>query len=83
MENIRPTGKRILVERDKQPTTHNGILLPGNDLKKNTGTVKAWGKECKEVNTGDRVIFNPYAGAEYTENLLIMSEDDVLAVLKE
>ena len=42
------------------------------------------GRAAPQVSEGDRVVFTSYAGAEITvdgEELLIMSEDEILAVL--
>lgn len=81
--NIQPTGKRILVERAKPETQSKGILLLESDKKKNEGVVKAVGKDVKEINVGDYVIYNPYAGTEYEEDKLIMSEEDVFCIVVE
>ena len=81
--NIQPTGKRILVERAKPNTQSKGILLIESDKKKNEGVIKAVGKDVAELNIGDYVIYNPYAGTEYEEDMIIMSEDDVFCVMVE
>jgi len=33
------------------------------------------------VKVGDEVLFSSYAGTEYQENVLIVSEEDVLAIV--
>jgi len=94
--NIRPLHDKILVRRDEAETkTSSGIYLPetGKERPK-TGTIHAVGDGALNTDTGvriplsvkkgDRVIFTSYAGTEVKldgEELLIMSEDDILAVI--
>jgi chaperonin GroES len=94
--NLRPLQDKILVRRDEaEDRTESGIYLPekAKDTPK-TGIVEAVGdgalnKETGErtplsVKKGDRVIFSSYAGTEVKlndEKLLVMSEDEVLAIL--
>ncbi|TVQ63631.1 MAG: co-chaperone GroES [Phycisphaerales bacterium] len=93
---VRPLHDKILVRRDEaESMTDSGIYLPESSKDKpKTGTVEAVGDgalntETGEripltLNPGDRVIFTSYAGTEIKlgdETLLIMSEDDILAVL--
>lgn len=94
--SIRPLGDKILVKRDEAQTkTETGIYLPetGKDRPK-TGTVEAVGTGNINTDTGeripltvkkgDRVIFTSYAGTEVKlegTELLIMGEDDVLAII--
>ena len=82
MENIRPTGKRVLIERDKPQKEKKGILLLHEETVKNRGTVKAVGKDVKEIAPGDRVIFNPYSGMEFEEDHLLIPEDDIYSVIE-
>lgn len=94
---IRPLGKRILIKRVKAAQTKGGILLPDSAQEKpRQGDVVATGPgaftkegdfEKIELCVGDRVLFSAYAGIEVkTEDkeneYLVMSEDDVLAVIK-
>lgn len=94
--NLRPLHDKILVRRDEaEDRTESGIYLPekAKDTPK-TGVVEAVGDGAlnKEtgartplsVKKGDRVIFSSYAGTEVKlndEKLLVMSEDEVLAIL--
>lgn len=94
---IRPLGDKILVRRDEaRDKTESGIYLPetGKERPK-TGVVAAVGDGALNTETGqripltvkkgDRVIFSSYAGTEVKlegEELLIMGEDDVLAVIE-
>ena len=94
---VRPLGDKILIKRaDAQEKTDFGIYLP--ESAKDTpreGKVMSLGsgilnKETGEympftVKNGDRVIFSSYAGTEIkidNEELLIMSEDDILGVIE-
>ena len=93
---IRPLHDKILVRRDEaMGVTESGIYLPeGAKDKPKTGIVEAVGDGALNTETGertpltvregDRVIFNSYAGTEVKlndEELLIMSEDEVLAII--
>ncbi|MCH9631323.1 MAG: 10 kDa chaperonin [Chlamydiia bacterium] len=98
MPKIKPLGKRILVKREQQATTMGGIFLPDSAQEKpKQGEIVAVGpgktdEEGKlhalEVVIGDKILFSSYAGVEVKpeendENeYLIMSEDDVLAVIQ-
>jgi chaperonin GroES len=95
MAKLRPLGDKILVKRlEAETKTKSGIVLPDSAKEKpKQGTVIAVG-EGKRLENGsrspmnvkknDRVLFTSYAGTEVKidgEELLIMSEDDVLAVV--
>ncbi|GAB4384777.1 MAG: co-chaperone GroES [Phycisphaerales bacterium] len=94
--SVRPLHNKILVERDEaEGRTESGIYLPESSKDRpKTGTVKAVGDGSLNTETGeripltvkpgDRVIFSSYAGTEIKldgEELLIMSEDDILAII--
>ena len=93
---IRPLHDKILVKRDEAQTkTDTGIYLPETSKDKpKTGTIQAVGDGALNTDTGkriplsvkkgDKVIFSSYSGTEVKlegEELLIMSEDDILAVI--
>ena len=93
---VRPLGDKILVKRDEAQTkTDSGIFLPESSKDKpKTGTIEAVGDGALNTETGqripltvkkgDRVIFSSYSGTEIKidgQDLLIMSEDDILAVI--
>lgn len=92
-QKIKPLGNRVLIQRNKAPTTKGGILLPDSAQEKpKEGTVLAVGpgklndkgeREQLYVKIGDKVMFSSYSGTELSgeEGLLIMSEDDLLGVL--
>ena len=95
---VRPLGDKILVKRDEAETkTSSGIYLPETAKDKpKTGIVQAVGTGALNTDTGeriplslkkgDRVIFSSYAGTEVKldkDTLLIMSEDDILAIVED
>jgi chaperonin GroES len=94
--DIRPLHDKIIVRRDEaEGVTESGIYLPESSKERpKTGTIEAVGDGKLNTETGertpltlkkgDKVIFTSYAGTEITlgdDELLIMSEDDVLAVI--
>jgi len=95
--NVRPLGDKILVKRDEKINmTEHGLYLPesAKDTPK-TGTIQSVGQgrlnqdsgEYRPftVKKGDRVLFSSYAGTEVKiddEPVLIMSEDDILAIIE-
>ena len=93
---LRPLGNNILVKRSEaETTTKSGIVLPDAAKEKpKQGTIQAVGdgktldsgeKAPMTLKAGDTVLFTSYAGNEIKldgEDLLIMSEDDVLAVVE-
>jgi chaperonin GroES len=96
MAKLRPLGDKILVKRVEAETkTKSGIVLPDSAKEKpRRGKILSIG-EGKRLDTGERapvelkkgeeVIFASYAGTEIKidgEDLMIMSVDDVLAVVE-
>lgn len=93
---FKPLGNRILVKRSEAEATKGGILLPDSAQEKpRQGEVIAVGPgkhgkdgaiKLMELSVGDRVLFSSYAGTEVKgadeEEVLIMSEEDVLAVIE-
>jgi chaperonin GroES len=93
---LQPLGERIVLEREEsEQMTAGGIVLP--DTAKNKparGTIIAVGegrllddgtRGKMQVKVGDRVLFSSYAGDEFKigdQELLLMREDDVLAVIE-
>ena len=93
---LQPIGERIVVQREaSEETTAGGIVLPDSAKEKPArGTVVAVGsgkllddgsRGESQLKEGDHVLFSSYAG-ETVEiddvELLLMREDDVLAVLE-
>ncbi len=91
---IVPLGDKVVVKRlPAEETTAGGIVLPdaakkkpqqGRVLSVGDGRLVADGRRVRhQVHEGDRVLFGSYAGTELTvdgEELLIMSEEEILAV---
>jgi len=94
--SIRPLHDRVLVRREEEETkTAGGIVLPGPAAEKpSRGEVIAVGNgkitengdvRPLDVKAGDKVIFGQYAGSTVKvegEELLIMSEAEILAVVE-
>jgi chaperonin GroES len=90
-----PLNDKILVERvEAEEKTAGGIVLPdtarekpkqGKVLSMGEGKMLDNGKRSAfQVKKGDNVLFTSYAGSEVTidgKEYLIMTEDDVLAVV--
>jgi chaperonin GroES len=93
--NIRPLHDRVLVKRlEVEHKTASGIVIPDNAAEKpdqgkvvavGTGKVLDDGKiRSLDVKAGDRVFFGKYAGQAvkvHGEELLVMREEDIMAVL--
>ena len=91
---IRPLNDKILVKRlDAEEKTKGGIVLPdtakekpkeGKVISVGTGKLLENGERAKpQVNTGDRVLFNSYAGTEVKvegTEFKILREEDILGV---
>jgi chaperonin GroES len=94
---LQPLGDRVVVKRDtSEEKTAGGILLPDTAKDKPArGSVVSVGNgkllddgSCGQlqVQVGDRVIFSSYAGETFKvedEELLLMREDDILAVIED
>ena len=90
-----PLGDKVVVKRvEAEETTAGGIMLPdsaqekpqqGRVLSVGDGKLLENGERAEhQVSEGDRVLFAAYSGTEVEvdgDDLLIMSEDDILAVL--
>src|SRR4051812_27536105 len=95
---VKPLGDRIVIRRQEaEDKTAGGILLPDSAKNKpQRGKVLAVGagrmlkdgsRRGLQVKVGDSVLFTTWAGDEYKEakgeNILIMREEDILAVMGE
>jgi chaperonin GroES len=92
---LQPLGDRVVVEREaSEGTTAGGIVLPDSAKDKPArGTIVSVGngrllddgsRGALQVAIGDRVIFSSYAGEAFKiddNELLLMREDDILAVI--
>lgn len=91
-----PLNDKIIVRRvEAEEKSPGGIVLPdtarekprqGKVLSLGDGKLMTTGKRASfHVKEGDRVLFSSWAGSEIKvdgEELLIMTEDDILAVMQ-
>ena len=94
--NVRPLGEKVLIKRvEVEGKTAGGIVLPDTAKEKpkegkviaiGDGRILKSGARAKvQVKKGDRVLFSSYGGTEVRidgEDYLLMSEDDILAVIE-
>ncbi len=95
--NMQPLGDRVVIKPlEAENKTKGGIVLPDTAKEKpQEGKVMAVGKgkvlengalQPLEVKVGDKVLYGKYSGNEITtkdgEELLIMREEDILAIIK-
>jgi chaperonin GroES len=94
--NIRPLHDRVVIRRmEEERTSAGGIVIPDSATEKPAqGEVVAVGKgkilesgdvRPLDVKVGDKVLFGKYGGTEVTvegEDLLVMREDDITAVVE-
>ena len=93
---VEPLGDKVVVKRlEAEETTAGGIVLPdsardkpqqGRVLSVGDGKLLQDGTRSPHmVQEGDRVVFSSYSGHEIIidgNELLIMSSDDIMAVLE-
>ena len=93
---IRPLGDKVVVKRlEADEKTAGGIVLPDSAKEKpKRGIVQAVGegklldsgkRSTPQVKKNDQVLFTSYAGTEIKidgEELLIMDENDILAIIE-
>ncbi len=94
--NIRPLHDRVIVRRtEEEKTTASGLIIPDSATEKpSKGEVLAVGNGrindngdvlALDVKVGDQVLFGQFAGTEIKvddETLLVMREDDIVAVVE-
>jgi chaperonin GroES len=94
---LQPLGDRVVVKRESsEERTAGGIVLPDSAKEKpQRGTIEAVGngklldngsRGQLQVKVGDRVLFTSWAGETFKvgdEELLLMREEDILAVLED
>ena len=94
--NIKPLADKVLIKRmEAENMTKGGIVLPDSAKEKpRRGKVVAVGdgkllddgtRSKFQVKKGDTVLFTAYGGTEIKlddEEMMIMEESDILAVLK-
>ncbi|NLO56665.1 MAG: co-chaperone GroES [Thermovirga sp.] len=93
---LKPLGDRIVVKvLTQEEKTKGGIVIPdtakekpqeGEVLAIGSGRVLENGQKLPlEVKKGDKILFSKYGGTEVKiegEDLLILSERDILAILE-
>lgn len=94
--NLKPLNDRVIVKRfEEEQKTAGGLIIPDTAKEKPIqGEVLAVGsgklmedgsRRALDVKAGDRVLFGKYAGTDIKvegEELLIMREDDILAIVE-
>ena len=94
--NIRPLHDRVVVKRtEEEKLSPGGIVIPDSATEKpmrgevvavgegkllDNGTVRAL-----TLKKGDKILFGKYSGTEIKldgEDIVVMREDDVLAILE-
>jgi chaperonin GroES len=95
MMNLRPLSDRVVVRRvDSEAVTKGGIVIPDSATEKaDQGSVLAVGPGKRndegtvvalDVQVNDRVLFGKFSGQTVKvdgEELLILKEDDILAII--
>ena len=93
---IRPLHDRVIVKRmEEERTSPGGIVSPDAATEKPVkGEVTAVGNgkilengdvRALDIKAGDKVLFGKYSGTEVKvdgEELLVMKEDDIMAVIE-
>ena len=94
--NLRPLHDRVIIKRmEEERTSPGGIVIPDTATEKPIrGEVTAVGKGKHndngeiipmDVKVGDTVLFGKYSGTEVKvegEELLVMREEDIMAVIE-
>jgi len=92
---IRPLHDRVVIKRtEEDTTTAGGIVIPDSASEKpSKGEVVAVGNgkvldngnvRALDLKVGDNVLFGKYSGTEVKvddDDLLVMREDDIMAVI--
>ena len=93
---LRPLHDRVVIKRtEEERTSPGGIVIPDTAAEKPIkGEVVAVGQgkvlengevRALELKAGDKVLFGKYSGTEVKvggDELLVMREDDVMAVIE-
>jgi len=94
---LKPLGSRVVIKAlEREEMTKSGLVLPDTAKEKpEKGKVLSVGpgdrhpdtgeRIAVELKVGDHVLFQKYAGTEFKlddEELLILSEKDILAVIE-
>jgi chaperonin GroES len=93
---LRPLHDRVIVKRvEEERTTPGGIVIPDSATEKpirgeviavGNGKVLENGEQrALDVKVGDKVLFGKFSGTEVKvddDELLVMREDDIMAVVE-
>ena len=82
-EDVKMQPKTLWVRPETAKT--NSLLINPNPPRKTVGRVTRVHEDVKEIVTGDTVAFTEYVGVEMElggSKLMVLKEDDVLAILK-
>ena len=93
---LRPLHDRVIIRRvEEERTSPGGIVIPDSATEKPIkGEVVAVGNgrvmengeiRALDIKAGDKVLFGKYSGTEVKvegEELLVMKEDDVMAIIE-
>ena len=94
--NLRPLHDRVIVKRmEEERMSAGGIVIPDSATEKPIrGEVLAVGngkilengeKRALDISVGDKILFGKYSGTEVKvdgEELLVMREEDIMAVIE-
>lgn len=85
---LQPLADRIVAKSlEPETKTATGLYIPDTAKEKpQTGEVLAVGKDVKEVKVGDQILYAKYGPSEVKvdgKDLLLLKEEDVLAVVKQ
>lgn len=85
---LQPLADRLVAKPlEAQDKTSSGFYVPDSAKEKpQMGEVVAVGKEVKEIKVGDRVVYSQYKPDQIKvdgDELMIMKEEDVLAIAKQ
>jgi chaperonin GroES len=93
---LRPLHDRVIVKRvEEEKVSAGGIVIPDNVAEKpirgkvlavGNGKILENGEQRKlDVKVGDTVLFGKYSGTEVKvegDDLLVMREDDIMAIIE-
>ncbi len=93
---LRPLHDRVVIKRmEEERTSPGGIVIPDSATEKpikgevvavGNGKANDSGKvQALDVKVGDTVLFGKYSGTEVKvdgDDLLVMREDDIMAVIE-
>ena len=96
-KKLRPLGDRVVIKPTaREEMTKSGIVLPDTAKEKpQEGEILAVGpgrilddgkREPMDVKVGEKVLYGKYAGTEFKvdgEDLLIVSQKDILAIVED